>query len=225
MWLLLACTSGKDSGGGETGAPDATRDLGDAFAADTLEGYVTYLASEELAGREAGSEGDLLGVAYIEAAFDAAGFEPLDGGWEQPFVDSAGTDSINVLGVRWGASDEIVIVGAHHDHLGVRGGEIFPGANDDASGVAVLLGLAEAFGSGATPDRTLVLAAWGSEEVEIDGSRAYTEDPPADLPLADTVHYVNLDMLGTYDAYEVIYALDAVRGTVAHRVEIGRAHV
>ena len=101
MWLLLACTSGKDSGGGETGAPDATRDLGDAFAADTLEGYVTYLASEELAGREAGSEGDLLGVAYIEAAFDAAGFEPLDGGWEQPFVDSAGTDSINVLGVRW----------------------------------------------------------------------------------------------------------------------------
>lgn len=231
MLFLLACAGAPDSGAFESGTPDSgaedtattprSREL--AFAAEVLQEHVSFLASDELAGREAGSEGDLLAVAYIEDALDAAGWVPPDGGWEQPFVDSGGTDSLNVLGVRWGADpevgDEIVIVGAHHDHLGLRGdGSVFAGANDNASGVAVLLGLADAFGSGEAPDRTLVLASWGSEEVEIDGSRAYLEDPPADLPLADTVFYVNLDMVGTYDGYGILYALDAARGTVAREV-------
>lgn len=220
MLLLLACTNGKDSGGADSAAP--ARDFGDAFDASTLEAHVRYLASDDLEGREAGSEGDLLGVAYIAEALEAAGFEPVSGAWEWPFVDSAGTNSVNVLGVRWGADpdvgDEVVVVGAHHDHLGVgRGGEIYAGANDNASGVAVLLGLAEVFGAEA-PDRTLVLASWGSEEVNLDGSLAYVEDPPAELPLADTVYYVNLDMLGTYGGYGVLYALDAVRGSVGRRV-------
>lgn len=221
MFVLLACADPSDTGDtSDTGLPSV--DLGDAFAASTLEAHVQYLASEALAGRKAGSEGDLLGVQYIVDALDAAGFEPVHGAWEWPFVDSEGTDSVNVLGVRWGSDpdvgSEIVVIGSHHDHLGQRGSEIWPGANDDASGVAVMLGLAEAFGGGDAPDRTVVLASWGSEEVNIDGSRAYVDAPPAELPLADTVHYVNLDMVGTYDAYETLYALDAVHGSVARRV-------
>ncbi len=227
--FLLACAGAPDTGYDSDTAYDtaigtsAPLSAEDAFDADILEDHVSYLASDALEGREAGSEGDLLAVAYIRDALAAAGFEPSAGGWEQPFVDSEGTDSVNVLGVRWGADpavgEEIVIVGAHHDHLGVRpDGEIFAGANDNASGVAVLLGLAELFGAGKAPDRTLVLASWGSEEVNIDGSLAYLEDPPIDLPLADTVFNVNLDMVGTYDIYEILYALDAARGTVAREV-------
>lgn len=228
MLLLLACAGTDDTAGWDTTAPatDTTfeaRDLGGAFDADALEAHVTYLASEELEGREAGSAGDLLAVTHIAEALADAGFEPVDGAWEHAFVDSEGTDSLNVLGVLWGADEdvghEIVVVGAHHDHLGVdRGGTMYPGANDDASGVALVLGLADAFGSGDAPDRTLVLAAFGSEEVNMDGSAAFLDDPPEDLPVADVVHYVNLDMVGAYDVYEVLYALDAVAGTVARRV-------
>lgn len=221
--LVLACTGAKDSDSFDTASAAELRTFDDAFDADVLEDHVTYLASDELAGREAGSEGDALTVDYIQDALERAGFEASSAGWRQTFVDSEGTESLNVLGVRWGADprvgDEIVIVGAHHDHLGQRGdGDVYAGANDNASGVAVLLGLAEAFGAGEALDRTLVLGSWGSEEVNLDGSLAYVEDPPVDLPLADTVFYVNLDMVGTYDIYETLYALDAARGTVAREV-------
>jgi len=223
LLLALACTGSPGANSADTASVAEPRAYGAAFDADLLEAHVRALASEELAGRKAGSEGDALAVAYVQEALEAAGFEAPEGGWQQPFVDSKGTDSLNVLGVRRGADarvgDEIVIVGAHHDHLGQRrDGSYFPGANDNASGMAVLLGLAEAFGAGQALDRTLVLGSWGSEEVNLDGSRVYVENPPSDLPIDDTVFYVNLDMVGAYEARGTLYALDAARGTVAREV-------
>lgn len=221
--LVLACTHAEDSGRLDTGSSAEARAFGSAFDAELLEAHVRTLAAEELAGRAAGSEGDALAVAYVQDALKQAGFEAPAGGWQASFVDSEGTASLNVLGARWGADpgvgDEIVIVGAHHDHLGRGGGgSYYPGANDNASGMAVLLGLAEAFGAGEALDRTLVLASWGSEEVNLDGSRVYVENPPSDLPIGDTVFYVNLDMVGTYEARGTLYALDAARDTVAREV-------
>lgn len=225
LLFLLACSSQPDSRGG--GRPPSG-DPETAFDADRLEERVRYLASDDLEGRRAGSDGDLLAVAYLQDALLAAGFEPPAAGWEQDFVDSRGTDSVNLLGVRWGADpqvgDEIVVVGAHHDHLGLaRNGDVYAGANDNASGLAVLLALADAVAADGPPDRTLVLAAWGSEEVNLDGSRAYVENPPDDLPLAKTVFYVNLDMLGTYDGYRVLYALDAVPGSAVRPLVVAAA--
>lgn len=100
-------------------------------------------------------------------------------------------------------ASEVVVIGAHYDHLGVgefgtlapaRRGEVHNGADDNASGTAGLLALARAFGSGPRPRRSLVLAAFTGEEAGLVGSAHYVESPP--VPLEDTVAMINLDMIG-----------------------------
>lgn len=105
----------------------------------------------------------------------------------------------NVIGVIPGSDparrDEAVVLGAHYDHLGVRDGRIYPGADDNASGVAALLAIARAFaGALQTPSRTVVFAFWTGEEEGHLGSRFYLGAPR--WPLARTTAYLNLDMIG-----------------------------
>ncbi|MDH7486081.1 MAG: M20/M25/M40 family metallo-hydrolase [Anaerolineae bacterium] len=106
----------------------------------------------------------------------------------------------NVLGVLPGAdaqhADEVVIVGAHYDHLGRDpGGAVWPGANDDASGVAALLEIARSWQeAGYVPERTVLFAAWDAEEQGLWGSTYYIEHPR--YPLTATVAMLQLDMVG-----------------------------
>lgn len=107
-------------------------------------------------------------------------------------------DSRNVLGVIPGADpalrDEVVMIGAHLDHLGRSGDVIFPGADDNASGSAALLEIAKAFAaSPARPKRTLAFAFWTGEEEGKFGSGHYCRHPV--WPLERTT-YLNLDMIG-----------------------------
>ena len=91
--------------------------------------------------------------------------------------------------------DEAVVLGAHLDHLGRSGDVVFPGADDDASGVSALLEVARAFADlESRPRRTLVFAFWTGEEDGKFGSGHYARHPL--WPLARTVAYVNLDMIG-----------------------------
>jgi Zn-dependent M28 family amino/carboxypeptidase len=94
--------------------------------------------------------------------------------------------------------DEWVIVCAHYDHDGADGGRIFNGADDDGSGTAALLAIAEAYAeaarSGARPRRSVLFAAWNSEERGLLGAWAYAESPLA--PLEYTVATLNMDMIG-----------------------------
>ncbi len=113
----------------------------------------------------------------------------------------------NVVGVLPGGdpryADECVVVGAHHDHLGfgrtgslggtAAVGVLHPGADDNASGVAVLLQVARQLASGARPPRTIVFAAFGAGELGMQGSRRLLEAPG--LPAAVTA-MVNLDTVG-----------------------------
>jgi membrane-associated protease RseP (regulator of RpoE activity) len=104
----------------------------------------------------------------------------------------------NVIGVLPGhdprLAAEAVLVGAHYDHLGVQGGAIHPGADDNASGTAVALGLARAFAAAGGAPRTLVFAFFGAEELGLIGSAHYVRQPP--WPLARTVAMLNFDMVG-----------------------------
>ena len=95
--------------------------------------------------------------------------------------------------------DEIIIVGAHFDHLGTDGGgSIYHGADDNASGTAVLLELAQLFAEwGVQPARTVVFASFNAEELGLVGSMYYVIDPPH--PIDDTVAMLNLDMVGGGD--------------------------
>lgn len=106
--------------------------------------------------------------------------------------------SVNVLGYVEGSDpalkDEVVVVGAHLDHLGRRGDYIFNGADDNGSGSAAVLAIARAFAANpARPRRNVLFALWTGEEQGLLGSRYYVLHPP--FPLAKTVATINLDMI------------------------------
>ncbi|HUF90575.1 MAG TPA: M28 family peptidase [Gemmatimonadota bacterium] len=184
---------------------------------------IAVLAADSMEGRRAGTEAADRAAAWIAGRFAAIGLEPLgvEGGWLRPFTfpasllrdphgsaaGSAGGTlaSANVVGAVRGTdpalADQAVVIGAHYDHLG-RGGPgslapgddaIHNGADDNASGVAGVIELAEWFAAHPQP-RTLVLAAFGAEELGNIGSGAWVKDPP--WPLDRTVAMINLDMVG-----------------------------
>lgn len=104
----------------------------------------------------------------------------------------------NVIGIIRGddpeLKDEAIILGAHLDHLG-RCYELMPGANDNASGVAVALGVAEALSKLSTkPKRTIIFIFFGSEEQGVYGSEYYLENPV--FPIEKTIGFINLDGVG-----------------------------
>ncbi len=189
-----------------------------------LRGVVAYLASPELAGRVPGTEGDRLARKLIAARLECAGVEPAmaGGSYVQPFTNSEGASTANVLGVLRGSdpavASEIIVLGAHHDHLGHG----MLGANDDASGVAALLAIAERLAAGPAPRRTILFAAFGSEESQTDapdaaafeGSEHFAANPIPGLAVDDVVFMVNMDMLGTYSAAGTLNALGTWEGSV-----------
>jgi hypothetical protein len=107
--------------------------------------------------------------------------------------------SSNVLGFIAGSDPElkkeVVVIGAHLDHLGKRGDYIYNGANDNASGSAAVLELAQAFAlNPVKPKRSILFALWTGEERGMLGSRYYVDNPY--FPLEKTVAYLNMDMIG-----------------------------
>ncbi len=130
------------------------------------------------------------------------------------------TEVRNVLGVLPGADpdlrDQVLIIGAHYDHLGTDpNGDIYVGANDDASGVAVVLETARTWQeAGFTPDCTVLFAAWDSEEQGLLGSRHYVENPR--YPLTATIGMIQLDMVGL--ASEGIMTLDGYDNVVGQQL-------
>jgi aminopeptidase YwaD len=105
--------------------------------------------------------------------------------------------SQNVIGQLTGTKhpDSVLVFSAHYDHLGKMGNNIyFPGANDNASGVAMLLNLAEHYSKNA-PEKSIIFMAFGAEESGIIGSQFYTENPL--FPLKQINFLINLDLLGT----------------------------
>ena len=104
----------------------------------------------------------------------------------------------NVIGILPGTdparASEVVVLGAHYDHLGRAGGVVHPGADDNASGSAVVLGMARALAGAGGTARTLVVVFFSGEEIGLLGSAHYVKHPP--LPIERTVAMLNFDMVG-----------------------------
>src|SRR5437773_10087348 len=105
----------------------------------------------------------------------------------------------NVLGLIQGSNlsmkNEVMIVGAHYDHAGEAFGQIWYGADDNGSGTAALLEMAEAFGPNSLrPARSVLLCSWAGEEKGLLGSRYYVSHPA--FPLNRTAAMFQLDMIG-----------------------------
>jgi len=192
----------------------ALAELPPVFSQRALAQHVTHLASPELQGRGVGGDGLAQAASYIEERFQAAGLTPggTDGTYRQSFVIEDGpggkpAEVANLIGYIPGQREEwksqSVIVGAHFDHLGLGWpdvhagdeGQVHPGADDNASGVAVLLELAKNFAEGDPPARNLVFIAFTGEEAGRLGSRYFVEHPGI-FPLDGIRGMINLDTVG-----------------------------
>jgi hypothetical protein len=171
---------------------------------DDLKRHVATLASDSLEGREAGSRGGKAASAYLRSVLRSLREShrlPLE------MTQEFGRDYQNLLVVIPGSDPalqhEVVVVGAHFDHVGFgkasnsRGpiGHIHNGADDNASGTSALLELIEAFSSlERRPARSLLFAFWDAEETGLLGSKHWVTHPT--IPLSEIRFVLNMDMLG-----------------------------
>ena len=106
--------------------------------------------------------------------------------------------------------EEIILIGAHRDHFGRQGGLVFPGADDNASGTAVLLEVARAL-SKMKPRRTIVLVSFSGEEQGLLGSRLYVREPVRPLPATKAM--INVDHAGVGNGRLTVGLTDLSRET------------
>ena len=193
-----------------------------------LRSWVELLAGPELRGRQAGTGDSKRAAAVIAEQFRAFGAKaPRPDGYCSPFSNAQLSDQ-NVVAHISPPKPECpwVVVGAHYDGLGTdKNGVMYPGADDNASGVAVLMELARLIQADAVkPKVGVVLAAFGGEETDLAGSRAYVQSPT--VPLSKVSMMINVDMAGRKPAGYPIIGYEAYgRGKARsyHRVRMAAA--
>ena len=190
------------------------------ISANSLRGAVSFLASDLLEGRDTPSRGLDIAGEYIASQFRRLGLEPPgDDGYFQSVIlkpeDPDSPKSRNVAAILRGSDphlkDTYVMLSAHYDHLGLADtGEdrIFNGANDDASGTASVLEVANALAAlHPRPKRSVLFILFCGEEEGLRGSRYYVDHPL--VPLSKTVADLNLELLGRTDAPKGPHLLSA----------------
>ena len=183
------------------------------FDGAALGAHVRWLADPAREGRGLGSSGLDAAAKYVADAFKSAGLQPVDAqGWFQDFdyTPTGAQKSLplrNVVGMLRGSNpqyaNQAIVVSAHYDHLGRNGpgvrvaeiGQIHPGADDNASGVAVLLELARTLAAAGAPERTILFVAFSGEEAGLQGSKWFVAHPHG-VPLEGIRAVVNLDTVG-----------------------------
>lgn len=158
---------------------------------------VRILSADDMEGRAPNTPGSEKARAYILSRFAEIGLSPLGEKFEQPFTftkrDGSTVPGINLVArIKGTGAGKAMVVTAHYDHVGVRNGEIYNGADDNASGVAGLLAVAEAF-KAKPPKHDVILAVVDAEESGLRGAKAFVTAPP--VPLETIALNVNFDML------------------------------
>ena len=180
---------------------------------------VAFLASDELEGRQTGTKGEKKALAYISKRFEELGlsgkgtngyvqpfsFKPKTNPHEEVKFDVNGDGTItgnNVIGYLDNKAENTVIIGAHYDHLGYGGeGSLFRdtikavhnGADDNASGVALLLDLAKKL-KGKNTNNNYLFMAFSGEEMGLLGSNYFVKNPTIDTKKVS--YMINMDMVG-----------------------------
>ena len=210
---------------------------------EDLEKHLIILSSDSMEGRETGKKGQKMAADYIMNHFKNIGIPPykkksyyqkfkVKNGRHMCKCDDCDTDFLkkmlgknkyikgeNVLGFIEGTDlkEELIIITAHYDHLGKHEDKIFNGADDDGSGTAATLEIAEAFMSakkeGNGPRRSVLIMPVSGEEKGLLGSKYYTDHPI--YPLENTVANLNIDMIGRVDDWhetgDYVYLIGADR--------------
>lgn len=179
---------------------------------EVLKTHLYIFASDEFEGRMTGEEGQRKAANYIREFYIKNGIEYP----QSPFVKNyyqtipartfprIQNETENVIGFIKGSEkpEEILILSAHYDHMGISNGEIYNGADDDGSGSVALLEIAKAFKQaekdGYSPKRSILFLHATGEELGLLGSRFYTDMQPI-FPLENTIANLNTDMIGRVD--------------------------
>ncbi|MDR7211126.1 M28 family peptidase [Flavobacterium piscis] len=178
-----------------------------------LKTMLYVIASDEMEGRETGSEGQKKAGLYMieqykknDVPFPKGAsdyYQHVPAAFLNARRNENLPDSENIWAYIEGSEkpDEILVISAHYDHIGIQKGEIYNGADDDGSGTVALLEMAKAFAKakkdGHGPKRSILFLHVTGEEHGLHGSRYYSENPL--FPIANTIADINIDMIGRRD--------------------------
>ncbi|TKC57718.1 M20/M25/M40 family metallo-hydrolase [Pedobacter hiemivivus] len=188
--------------------------------------HISFLASKKMAGRFPGTRENKKTVDYLIKSFRRAGIKPFGSSYIQEFsakirvkkglTDTPFVKTQNVIGFIEGndsaLKEEYIVLGAHYDHLGMGGPSskkpdtvgVHLGADDNASGTAALLEIAEKLQANKKDlKRSVLLIAFGAEEQGLLGSKYFVEHPV--IPLSAIKLMVNMDMVGRMNSEKNLY--------------------
>jgi Zn-dependent M28 family amino/carboxypeptidase len=183
--MLFSCRSVNSSNSSAQNAPQLLKDLKE-------------LSSDAYQGRRTGTKGGEMAKNYIKKRFKSIGLAALPSlpNYEQKFTFTDNhkdtLNGYNVVGYVPGKTDDVIVISAHYDHLGVIDNEIYNGADDNASGVAGLFKIAS-FYSKAKPNHTMIFVAFDAGEQGWKGSEVFVKNPP--VSLSKIKMNINLDMI------------------------------
>jgi hypothetical protein len=192
----------------ETTSNNATKFANTITAAD-LKTHLYNIASDEFEGRNTGEPGHTKAAEYLKNFYINTNIaSPFEGDNYYQIVPTEYLKpnlkpSENVLAFVKGSSkpDEIIVISAHLDHLGIHDGEIYNGADDNGSGTVAIMEIAQAFQkakeAGNGPKRSILFLHVTGEEKGLLGSKYYVNNPI--FPLKNTIANLNIDMIGRVD--------------------------
>lgn len=171
---------------------------------------VETLSSDAYEGRKSGTKGAEMARAYLTKRLKEIGLKPYPGmsSYEQKFEIKGRNDAPNIEGKNLiayipGKTNQVIVISAHYDHVGVRNNEIYNGADDNASGVAALLKYAKHFSKN-KPNNSMIFAIFDAEEMGLQGAKAFVANPPVDISRINL--NVNMDMISHNDKGELYAA-------------------
>ena len=169
---------------------------------------IRILSGDDMEGRSASNPVTMKKVReFVEKRFRESGIGPIDPTYEQEFKITARnrTDTLkgaNIVGFIKGTKnpESYIVVSAHYDHLGMRNGVIYNGADDNASGTAALFAIAKAFKK-EKPRNSILFVAFDAEETGLQGSKYFVEHLP--IKKESVLLNINMDMISRNDKGEL----------------------
>lgn len=210
--FALSCGSSKTTAQKDPANADVVKYMNTITPAE-LKTHLYIVASDEMEGRNTGEPGQKKagkylieqytknGISYPGAATDW--YQKVPSAFMARSFSPKLNDSENIWAYIEGTEkpEEVLVISAHYDHVGMKNGEVYNGADDDGSGTVALLEIAQAFmeakKEGYGPKRSILFLHVTGEEHGLHGSRYYSENPL--YPIANTIADINIDMVGRRD--------------------------
>ena len=212
------------------------------ITADKLKTRLYIVASDEMEGRDTGSKGQKKAGKYLIEQYQKSKisfpkgatsyYQAIPASYLNAKYNENLPDSENIWAYIEGSEkpDEVLVISAHYDHVGVKNGEVYNGADDDGSGTVAVLQIAEAFqkakNEGHGPKRSILFLHVTGEEHGLHGSRFYSENPL--FPISKTIADINIDMIGRRDVEHAntnnyVYVIGADRlSTDLHNITVAQ---